>query len=201
LGSQHPEDAICEWDCTRFFDTDVIEEDLGIVGVVLCRESGPGPPRLWCEGRELSEWVLLIEEEESAPPVFQVVGDLLGRKSVAEESLRMFDEGRRRKLRGEDVVVASIQPDPSAEVRVLLDGFEVIPHSTALGASVIDVPAVLRRRPAVCLIDGLAYDNPPGSAHPQRWQDVEDLLAAGISVITSINLQSSRNARNRWSAF
>jgi hypothetical protein len=93
LGSQHPEDAICEWDCTRFFDTDVIEEDLGIVGVVLCRESGPGPPRLWCEGRDLSEWVLLIEEEESAPPVFQVVGDLLGRKSVAEESLRMFDVG------------------------------------------------------------------------------------------------------------
>jgi two-component system sensor histidine kinase KdpD len=53
----------------------------------------------------------------------------------------------------------------------------------------IDVPAVLRRLPAVCLIDGLAYANPPGSAHAQRWQDVEDLLAAGIAVITSINLQ------------
>ena len=48
---------------------------------------------------------------------------------------------------------------------------------------------MLRRHPQVCLIDGLAYRNPPGSKHPERWQDVEDLLAAGISVVTSINLQ------------
>ena len=51
------------------------------------------------------------------------------------------------------------------------------------------VEAVLRRHPQCCLIDGLAYDNPPGSRHLQRWQDVEELLAAGITVITSINLQ------------
>ncbi len=53
----------------------------------------------------------------------------------------------------------------------------------------IDVPAVLARRPEVVLVDGLAYENPPGSKHAQRWQDVEDLLAAGVSVITSVNLQ------------
>ena len=52
----------------------------------------------------------------------------------------------------------------------------------------IDLPAILRRRPEVCLIDGLAYDNPPGSKHAHRWQDVDELLEAGISVITSINL-------------
>jgi two-component system sensor histidine kinase KdpD len=113
----------------------------------------------------------------------------LGYASGVGKTFRMLDEGRRRKLRGEDVVVASIQPDPTPQVRELMDGFEVIPHSTELGSARIDVAAVLRRRPAVCLIDGLAYENPPGSAHPQRWQDVEDLLAAGISVITSINLQ------------
>lgn len=113
----------------------------------------------------------------------------LGYASGVGKTFRMLDEGRRRKMRGEDVVIASIQPDPSPQVRELLDGFEVIPHSMVLGAPTIDVPAVLRRRPGVCLIDGLAYENPPGSAHAQRWQDVEDLLAAGITVITSINLQ------------
>ena len=65
---------------------------------------------------------------------------------------------------------------------------EVIPPRVN-GDSAIDVHAVLRRHPEVCLIDGLAYRNPPGSKHPHRWQDVEELLAAGISVITSINLQ------------
>lgn len=113
----------------------------------------------------------------------------LGYASGVGKTFRMLDEGRRRKMRGEDVVIASVQPDSSPQVRELLDGFEVIPQSMVLGAPVIDMPAVLRRRPGVCLIDGLAYQNPPGSRHAQRWQDVEDLLAAGITVVTSINLQ------------
>jgi two-component system sensor histidine kinase KdpD len=54
---------------------------------------------------------------------------------------------------------------------------------------IVDVPAVLARRPQLCLIDGLAYDNPPGSRHAKRYQDVEELLEAGISVMTSINLE------------
>jgi two-component system sensor histidine kinase KdpD len=54
---------------------------------------------------------------------------------------------------------------------------------------VIDVPAVLARRPDVCLIDGLAYDNPPGSRHAKRFEDVEELLEGGISVMTTINLE------------
>ncbi|MEO8053349.1 MAG: hypothetical protein ABI833_23360 [Acidobacteriota bacterium] len=57
------------------------------------------------------------------------------------------------------------------------------------GNSANDVERVLRRQPQVCLIDGLAYRNPPVSKHPERWQDVEELLAASISVVTSINLQ------------
>jgi two-component system sensor histidine kinase KdpD len=113
----------------------------------------------------------------------------LGYASGVGKTFRMLDEGRRRKMRGEDVVVASIQPSASAEVQELLRGLEEIPASTSLGSPAIDVPAVLRRRPGVCLIDGLAYENPPGSKHAQRWQDVEELLEAGISVITSINLQ------------
>jgi two-component system, OmpR family, sensor histidine kinase KdpD len=110
----------------------------------------------------------------------------LGYASGVGKSLRMFDEGRRRKLRGADVVVAAAQASDSSEADDLLRTFEVIPLNAA---SSVDVEAVLRRRPGVVLIDGLAYQNPPGSKHPDRWQDVEELLTAGISVITSINLQ------------
>jgi two-component system, OmpR family, sensor histidine kinase KdpD len=113
----------------------------------------------------------------------------LGYASGVGKSFRMFDEGRRRKSRGEDIVVAATQSIEPAEVEPLLRGLEVIPPRVAEGVHAIDVEHVLRRHPQVCLIDGLAYRNPPGSKHPQRWQDVEDLLAAGISVVTSINLQ------------
>jgi two-component system, OmpR family, sensor histidine kinase KdpD len=113
----------------------------------------------------------------------------LGYASGVGKSFRMLDEGRRRKLRGQDVVVAATQPAASSDVEELLRGFEVIPPREDLETPVTDVEAVLRRHPEVCLIDGLAYDNPPGSKHPQRWQEVEELLAAGISVITTVNLQ------------
>src|SRR5580700_6374377 len=113
----------------------------------------------------------------------------LGYASGVGKSFRMLDEGRRRKLRGQDVVVAATQNVAPVDVKELLDGFEVIPPADGLDAPAIDVAAVLRRHPQVVLIDGLAYQNPPGSKHEQRWQDVEELLAAGISVITSVNLQ------------
>jgi len=53
----------------------------------------------------------------------------------------------------------------------------------------MDIPAILERRPQVCMVDGLAYDNPPGSPNAYRYQDVEQLLVAGVTVITSINIQ------------
>lgn len=115
----------------------------------------------------------------------------LGYASGVGKSFRMFDEGRRRKIRGQDVVVAATQPSGSqaAEIEQLLRGFEVIPPSGDPEHPAINVAAVLRRRPQICLIDGLAYENPPGSKNQYRWQDVEELLNAGISVVTSINLQ------------
>jgi two-component system, OmpR family, sensor histidine kinase KdpD len=113
----------------------------------------------------------------------------LGYASGVGKSFRMLDEGRRRKLRGQDVVVAAVQPEAPPDVVEILAHFEVIPPRMDLGGPCIDVDAILRRRPAVCLIDGLAYRNPPGSKNPERWQDVEELLANGVSVITTINLQ------------
>jgi two-component system sensor histidine kinase KdpD len=113
----------------------------------------------------------------------------LGYASGVGKSFRLFDEGRRRRERGEDVVVAATQPVSTSEAAQAIRALETVPTKDAAGVPIVDVPAVLARRPQVCLIDGLAYDNPPGSRHAQRYQDVEELLEAGISVMTSINLE------------
>src|SRR5450631_3463011 len=106
----------------------------------------------------------------------------LGYAPRVGKSLRMFDEGRRRKERGQDVVIAAAQneiPDAVLEIVPSLDG-------------AIDLPAIFRRRPQVCLIDQLAFNNPPGSRNLERWQDVEEILHQGISVITAVNVQYIR---------
>lgn len=113
----------------------------------------------------------------------------LGYASRVGKSFRLFDEGRRRRARGEDIVVAAMQPDSPPEVMQVLRTLEIIPTREAAGVPVIDVPAILARRPQACLIDGVAYDNPPGSRHRKRYEDVEEVLEAGISVLTSINLE------------
>ncbi len=117
----------------------------------------------------------------------------LGYASNVGKSFRMFDEGRRRKMRGENVIVGALQSKRSTELEQLIRTLEVIPTIPVAvdGKShdVIDVAAILRRRPQVCLVDGLAYDNPPGSRHPQRWQDVRELVDSGITVVTALNLQ------------
>ncbi len=113
----------------------------------------------------------------------------LGYASGVGKSFRLLDEGRRRHERGEDVVVAAMQPTPPPEIAAAIRGLDVIPTKDAAGVPMIDTPAVLARRPQVCLIDGLAYDHPRGSRHAKRCDDVEELLDAGISVITSINLE------------
>ncbi|HEY3837846.1 MAG TPA: hypothetical protein VGL72_14795 [Bryobacteraceae bacterium] len=102
------------------------------------------------------------------------------------KSFRMFDEGRRRAERGQDVVVGTVQMKGAEAIAPLLSHFETIPLQEA-GA--MDVDAILKRSPQVCLVDELASDNPPGSPHAHRWQDVEQLLDRGINVVSAINLQ------------
>src|ERR1700689_2133003 len=87
----------------------------------------------------------------------------LGYASGVGKSFRMLDEGRRRRERGEDVVVGAVQKNNDPETKALLDKMEVIPWKLIGGAPAMDVEAILRRRPVVCIVDGLAYDNPPGS--------------------------------------
>jgi len=113
----------------------------------------------------------------------------LGYAGGVGKSFQMLDEGRRRRERGQDVVVCALQSEYPPEVQAIVEKLEIIPMLNVGNAESIDVPAVIRRRPQVALIDGLAYDNPPGSPNAHRWQDVEQLLNSGISVVATVNLQ------------
>lgn len=112
----------------------------------------------------------------------------LGYASGVGKSAKMLAEGMRRRERGEDVVIAAIQPRSSPETERLIARHEVIPTLPVGDKQVIDIETILRRHPQVVVIDGLAYRNPPGSRHRERWEEIEELLEAGISVITSVNL-------------
>src|SRR6476661_1890845 len=89
----------------------------------------------------------------------------LGYASGVGKSAKMLNEGRRRRERGEDVVVGAVQSKSTPEIDQLLSTHEIIPTLNVAGKEVIDIETILRRRPQGVLIDGLAYDNPPGSRH------------------------------------
>ena len=95
--------------------------------------------------------------------------------------------------RGTDVVVAIVETHGRERTRQLLDGFEVVPRRKVSyrGAELddLDLDAVLARRPTVALVDEMAHTNAPGSPHTKRWEDIEELLDAGIDVITTVNIQ------------
>lgn len=128
-----------------------------------------------------------IEEEEKRSKRGRLK-IFLGYASGVGKSAKMLAEGLRRRDRGEDVVIGAIQRESSPEITRLVSKHEVIPTLKVDDRDVIDIERILRRRPQVVVIDGLAYTNPSGSRHSERWQEIEELLDAGISVITSINL-------------
>lgn len=124
----------------------------------------------------------------------------LGYASGVGKSFRMLDEARRRCERGQDVVVGAVQPKATPEVQRLLDKLEVVPLRKHRDGIAVDIEAIIRRRPAVCVIDGLAYSNPPDLRNPTRWRDVQDLVRAGIKVIGSINIQYIEELREQVEA-
>src|SRR5215470_17100185 len=136
---------------------------------------------------------MISEMKQAGPGRLKV---FLGYASGVGKSFRMFDEGRRRKERGQDVVVGATQTKIAPEIEPLLTSLEVIPTLNIKGTGVMDVEAILQRHPQICLVDGLAYDNPPGSRNAHRWQDVEELLRAGITVVGSVNLQYIEDQRD-----
>ncbi|WP_367318698.1 ATP-binding protein [Streptomyces sp. HUAS ZL42] len=117
----------------------------------------------------------------------------LGAAPGVGKTYAMLSEAHRRVERGTDCVVGFVEHHDRPRTEVMLHGLEQIPRRELeyRGAvfTEMDVDAVLKRRPAVALVDELAHTNVPGSRNPKRCQDVEELLEAGIDVITTVNIQ------------
>ena len=105
----------------------------------------------------------------------------------------MLDEAHRRGARGTDVVIGLAETHGRAGVAAQLEGLEIIPRHVLVYQgkefTEFDVDAVLRRAPQVAMVDELAHTNIPGSRHAKRWQDILELLEAGIDVVTTVNVQ------------
>lgn len=117
----------------------------------------------------------------------------LGAAPGVGKTYEMLSEGRARAAGGTDVVVGVVETHGRAETQALTQGLAILPRVTiAHGGCTLgemDLDALLARAPALALVDELAHSNAPGSRHPKRWQDVEELLAAGIDVWSTLNIQ------------
>ncbi|MFD6887460.1 ATP-binding protein [Streptomyces sp. NPDC059957] len=117
----------------------------------------------------------------------------LGSAPGVGKTYAMLSEGHRRVERGTDVVVAFVEHHNRPRTEVMLHGLEQIPRRELKYRDAtfteMDVDAILARRPAVALVDELAHTNVPGSRNTKRWQDVEELLQAGIDVVSTVNIQ------------
>jgi two-component system sensor histidine kinase KdpD len=112
----------------------------------------------------------------------------------------MLDEARRRRDRGTDVVAAFVEPHGRRQVEAQARDLETVPPREVTQDGVtrdeMDVAAVLERRPQVAIVDELGHTNPPGSPNDHRWQDVEELVAAGIDVISTVSIQDLESLRD-----
>ncbi|MGD0586017.1 MAG: sensor histidine kinase KdpD [Oryzomonas sp.] len=117
----------------------------------------------------------------------------LGYAAGVGKTYAMLEAARKRTSEGRDVVVGYVESHSRSETDALLAGMEVIPRKELIYQGVrlteMDLDAVLARKPQIALVDELAHSNAPGSRHEKRWQDVEELLAAGIDVFTTVNIQ------------
>ncbi|MFV8310635.1 DUF4118 domain-containing protein [Mycobacteroides chelonae] len=117
----------------------------------------------------------------------------LGAAPGVGKTYAMLNEAHRRAGRGTDVVAATVETHGRSKTAEMLDGLELIPpkETTYRGTLMheLDVDAVLARKPALVLIDEMAHTNAPGSRNPKRWQDIDEILDAGIDVLTTINVQ------------
>ncbi|MGW3588100.1 ATP-binding protein [Streptomyces fungicidicus] len=117
----------------------------------------------------------------------------LGAAPGVGKTYAMLSEAHRRIERGTDCVVALVEHHDRPRTEVMLHGLEQVPRRELeyrdASFTEMDVAAVLRRAPAVALVDELAHTNIPGSRNAKRWQDMEELLAAGIDVISTVNIQ------------
>jgi two-component system, OmpR family, sensor histidine kinase KdpD len=118
---------------------------------------------------------------------------LLGMAPGVGKTYRMLQEGRQAKADGRDVVIGYLEPHDRPETAALAEGLETVPRLQAahggLELEEMDADAVIRRAPELALVDELAHTDAPGLRHEKRYEDIEDVIAAGIGVISTVNIQ------------
>jgi two-component system, OmpR family, sensor histidine kinase KdpD len=118
---------------------------------------------------------------------------LLGMAAGVGKTYRMLQEGRQAQTEGRDVVIGYLEPHDRPETAALAEGLEVVPRLKVERGSLeleeMDVEAVIRRAPELALVDELAHTNAPGSRNEKRYQDIGEILDAGIDVISTVNIQ------------
>lgn len=118
---------------------------------------------------------------------------LLGAAPGVGKTYTMLEEGKRLLAEGKDVVIGIVETHGRAGTARMVEGLPTVPravmHHRGITLEELDLDAVLRRAPDIALIDELAHTNVPGSRHEKRWQDVDEILNAGIDVISTVNIQ------------
>jgi two-component system sensor histidine kinase KdpD len=145
------------------------------------------------EKRPSPEALLKLAQAEEADAGRGKLKIFLGYAAGVGKTFAMLEAAWQRKLDEKDVVAAYVESHGRFETDSLLAGLEILPKARIEYQGVtlqeMDIDAVLARRPQIALVDELAHTNAPGSRHEKRWQDVEELLAAGIDVYTTVNVQ------------
>jgi two-component system sensor histidine kinase KdpD len=118
---------------------------------------------------------------------------LLGMAAGVGKTYRMLQEGQQAQNEGRDVVIGYLEAHERPETTVLAEGLEQVPHlrsrQPGLGLGEMDVDAVVRRRPELALVDELAHTNLPEARNPKRYEDIDEILEAGIDVTSTVNVQ------------
>jgi two-component system sensor histidine kinase KdpD len=145
------------------------------------------------DNRPSPEAMLKLAQAEEAKVGQGKLKIFLGYAPGVGKTYAMLEAAWQRKLEDRDVVAAYVESHGRFETDSLLSGLEIIPKAQIDYQGVqlpeMDTDAVLARRPQIALVDELAHTNAPGSRHEKRWQDVEEILAAGIDVYTTVNVQ------------
>jgi len=125
----------------------------------------------------------------------------IGMAAGVGKTYRMLQEGRDERDAGRDVVIGYIEPHDRSETSALAEGLEAVPRRRVVYRETeleeMDLPALLERAPELALIDELAHTNAPGLEHPKRYEDVADVLAAGIDVFSTVNVQHLESLKDQ----
>jgi two-component system sensor histidine kinase KdpD len=152
------------------------------------------------ENRPDPDSLLALAEAEERQKARGRLKIFLGYAAGVGKTYSMLEAAHSRRAEGVDLVAALVETHGRSETEALLQGLEIIPRKPVeyrgVKLSEMDLDAVLTRKPQLALVDELAHTNAPGSRHPKRWQDIEELLKAGIDVYTTLNIQHLESFRD-----